>query len=139
MKLTQPEVIQILRRRMGINQGDFGAMAFETTFESGRTKVKNIELGKQKPTNADLDAMASAFGMDVSVLKPEAEGAPAQVSSGSVQVEARVLDRFPGLATYLDMLNKAAKLEDPELIDHIAGKIASLFSESAPSLKARSR
>ena len=51
----------------------------------------------------------------------------------------QVLARFPGLATYLDMLNKAARLEDPELIEHIADKIAVLLSENAPPEAVRTR
>ncbi|MCG6893219.1 MAG: helix-turn-helix domain-containing protein [Desulfobacteraceae bacterium] len=139
MKLTQPEVIQILRRRLGMNQGDFGARAFDTTFESGRTKIKNIELGKQVPTDSELAAMARVFGTDVSVLKPESLPSPTPSSPGSVQIDAKVVELFPGLSTYLDMLNKAARLEDAELIDHIASKLASVLSASVPTRKARSR
>jgi hypothetical protein len=139
MKLTQPEVIQILRRRLGMNQGDFGAKAFDTTFESGRTKIKNIELGKQVPTDGELNAMARVFGTDVSVLKPEFLPSPAPSQPGSVPIDAKVLELFPGLSTYLDMLSKAARLEDTELIDHIAAKLASVFSASISSEKARSR
>ena len=43
MELKQPEIIQILRRRCNLNQGALGAAAFDTSFESGRTKIKNIE------------------------------------------------------------------------------------------------
>jgi hypothetical protein len=131
MKLTQPEVIQILRRRLGLNQGDFGAKAFGTSFESGRTKVKNIELGKQVPSEDELVCMADVFGTDVSVLKPETDRETRDPPSGSALVNPEVLERFPELATYLDMLNKAAKLEDSELIDYIAGKIATVFSGPA--------
>jgi hypothetical protein len=48
-----------------MNQGSFGAKAFNTSFDSGRTKVKNIELGKQKPTRQDLENMARV--LDVAI------------------------------------------------------------------------
>jgi hypothetical protein len=128
MKLTQAEIIQILRRRAGMNQGDFGARAFSTSFESGRTKVKNIELGKQIPTETDLVNMAKVLKTDTKNLKPDAFRQSGTVSKDATVVDVKVLRLFPGLATYLDMLNKAAILEDSELIEYIAGKIASLFN-----------
>lgn len=140
MKLSQAEVIQMLRRRAGLNQGDFGARAFDTSFESGRTKIKNIELGKQIPTDADLINMARVLKTPVSNLKPDAFRAAAPAApDGAVVVEAPVLKRFPGLAAYLDMLNKAARLEDLELMDYIAGKIASVFAGEAPPRAAGDR
>ena len=128
MKLTQAEIIQILRRRAGMNQGDFGARAFSTSFESGRTKVKNIELGKQIPTATDLVNMAKVLKTDVKNLKPDAFRQSGTVAKDATVIDAKVLRLFPGLATYLDMLNKAAILEDSELIEYIAGKISSLFN-----------
>ena len=132
MKLTQAEAIQVLRRRSGMNQGDFGAKAFSTSFESGRTKVKNIELGKQVPTEKDLVNMARVLQADITELTPETLQSPAAAPADAVIVEAQVLELFTGLATYLDMLNKAVKLDDAELIDYISGKIASLFAGEAP-------
>jgi hypothetical protein len=132
MKLTQAEAIQILRRRSGMNQGDFGAKAFSTSFESGRTKVKNIELGKQIPTEKDLVNMARVLHTDVAELKPETLQSAATAPADAVIVASEVLGLFPGLGTYLDMLNKAAKLDDAELIDYISGKIASLFNGDIP-------
>ena len=41
IELTQGEMIQILRKRAGRNQGQLGAEAFNTTPDSGRTKIKN--------------------------------------------------------------------------------------------------
>ncbi len=61
MELTTPEIIQLLRRRSQMNQGDFGAKSFGASYESGRTKIKNIELGKQVPTETDLKKMAVVF------------------------------------------------------------------------------
>jgi len=133
MKLTQSEIIQILRRRSGMNQGDFGAKAFNTSFDSGRTKVKNIELGKQVPTEADLLKMARILKTNVSALKPSPFRTPAPTPPGAAIIGSKVLDLFPGLATYLDMLNNAVKLEDMELIEYIAGKIASVLTGEAPA------
>ena len=54
MQLTQPEIILILRKRANITQAELGSKAFETTPNSGRTKIKNIELGRQLATGDDL-------------------------------------------------------------------------------------
>ena len=71
MNLTLPEKIQLLRKRMGLNQGQFGAKAFNMSVETGRTKIKNIELGKQKPTSEDLVQMAEALQPQVILLDLE--------------------------------------------------------------------
>ena len=44
MQLTFAEKLQIMRKRTGLNQGAFGAKAFDLPVDSGRTKIKNIEL-----------------------------------------------------------------------------------------------
>ena len=54
MQLTQPEIIQILRKRANLNQAELGSRAFNTNMDSGRTKIKNIELGRQRPTEDGL-------------------------------------------------------------------------------------
>ena len=131
MKLTQAERIQLLRRRTGLNQGDFGAQAFDTSYESGRTKVKNIELGKQKPTADDIVKMADVLGVDERELAPLDDKAaePVTASAGDLVISEAVLKTFPGLKTYLDMLNKAVRIGDAELIAHITGKTAAIFSD----------
>ena len=129
MKLKQPEIIQILRKRANLNQGAFGAKAFDTSFESGRTKVKNIELGKQKPSAADLKKMARVLAVPVEELIPDSPShqGPGPKPADGVVVLAQVLDLFPGVGPYLEMLNKAVTLDDEELIEHIIYKIEQLF------------
>jgi hypothetical protein len=133
MKLEQPEIIQVLRRRAQLNQGDFGARAFDTSFESGRTKVKNIELGRQVPTQKDLEKMAVVLGVAVSELMPAdspAAGAAAAPDNG-FRVGKALLDAFPGLEDYLGMLEKAVKVDDTELIGYLADKVALLLRQAA--------
>ena len=130
MEMTQPEIIQVLRRRTGLNQGTFGAKSFTTSFESGRTKVKKIELGKQIPTYADLKKMAGVLGVSVGTLMPETEAETIQsapVIDGVVLAQV-CLDLFPGLETYVEMFNNAAKLGDEELITYISEKIAAVLT-----------
>lgn len=133
MELKQNEIIQVLRRRVQLNQGDFGARAFSTSFESGRTKVKNLELGRQVPTRDDLEKMAHVLGVPVSELIPteaaEAAGAAFPGDGDGLQVGRELLEAFPGLEDYLGMLDKAVKVDDRELIRYIAGKIAHLLQE----------
>lgn len=140
MKLKQPEIIQILRRRAEMNQGTFGARAFNTSFESGRTKIKNIELGRQIPTKEDLIKMSKVLHVHVDELKPAEEEKNRQKNKDQdgLYVLPQVIDMFPGLGPYLEMLNKAAVLNDRELIEYISEKISVIFdiksSEQAVSV-----
>jgi len=130
MEMTQPEIIQVLRRRTGLNQGKFGASAFDTSFESGRTKIKKIELGKQIPTYADLKKMATVLGVSVSTLMPDAEVETIKdlPAVDGVVLSREFLELFPGLDTYVEIFNNAAKLGDEELIVYISGKITALLA-----------
>jgi len=130
MEMTQPEIIQVLRRRIGLNQGTFGSRSFNTSFESGRTKVKKIELGKQNPTYEDLKKMAGVLGVSVGTLMPETDADAIQTTPAveGVVITKEVLKLFPGLETYVEMFNNAAKLGDEELIDYISEKIAALLT-----------
>jgi transcriptional regulator with XRE-family HTH domain len=132
MELKQPEIIQILRRRCNMNQGALGAAAFNTSFESGRTKIKNIELGRQIPTRDDLEKMAGVLGVPVSELDPSLTGTMRARATGEgdggVLIDRQVLKRLPGADVYIEMLNKAVRLDDRELIAHIADKLALLFA-----------
>jgi transcriptional regulator with XRE-family HTH domain len=134
MEIKQPEIIQILRKRANMNQGTFGAKAFDTSFESGRTKVKNIELGKQIPTARDLKNMARVLDVPVEELIPGA--GPANAAAGNpgdmIYIHNKVLDFFPGIGPYLEMLNKAVTLNDRELVSYLAEKIADLFHTQPP-------
>ena len=129
MDLKQPEIIQILRRRAEMNQGTLGSKAFDTSYESGRTKIKNIELGKQIPTQEDLKNMARVLGVSPIDLIPNAahsEPLPLDSKEGLV-IQQETLDRIPGIGPYLDMLNKAVALDDSELMEYIGEKIAAIL------------
>lgn len=133
MELTLPEKIQLLRKRMGLNQGQFGARAFNTSVETGRTKIKNIELGKQKPTPDDLVRMSTVLDVPPSSLSPiPADAAAVQsISHEGMLVDQAVLDRFHQLGPYLEMLNRAVSIQDEELIGHISGKLSDVFAFSS--------
>jgi transcriptional regulator with XRE-family HTH domain len=132
MELTQPEIIQLLRKRSQMNQGEFGAKVFGTSLESGRTKIKNIELGKQTPTEKELKDISRVLGVSPSELIPN-QGVENQ--RNGLFIPRKTLDKFEDLEVYLDMLNKAVLLDDNLLIRHIAGKIAdALTSERKKAL-----
>jgi transcriptional regulator with XRE-family HTH domain len=132
MELTLPEKIQLLRKRMGLNQGQFGAKAFNTSVETGRTKIKNIELGKQKPTPDDLVQMSKVLDVPPSSLSQIPANAAAQsISHEGMLVDQAVLNRFHQLGPYLEMLNRAVSIQDEELIGHIAGKLSDVFTFSS--------
>ena len=133
MELTLSEKIQLLRKRLGLNQGQFGAKAFNTSVETGRTKIKNIELGKQKPTPDDLAQMSTVLGVSPSALSRMSAGEAAvlALSRQGMVVDQAVLDHFPQLGPYLEMLNRAVSIKDEELIEHIAGKLSDVFAFSS--------
>ena len=135
VELAQPEIIQIYRKRSGINQGDFGSQAFNVSYESGRTKMKNIELGRQIPSRADLNKIAALLKIPVTELIPgtKSDESGGQVPAGQVFLSNRVLNRFPGLDAYVDMLNNAARVDDRELLAYLCDRIAALL-KSGPKL-----
>ena len=131
MRLTQSETIQILRKRAGLNQAELGSRAFKTTLDSGRTKIKNIELGKQRISDDDLKCIAE--GLDVSVEKlqapPENQTPTAAQLKNGTQISQKVVDMFPDLREYLEMLENASRIDDIELIEYLSKKIADILQD----------
>ena len=83
-----------------------------------------MNWGKQQPTPEDLDNMARVLDVPVSILMSDGQdGRPEYEIGLTGGIQASVLDYFPGLDAYLDLLNKATQLGDDELIAHIAEKI----------------
>lgn len=137
MNLAQNEIIQILRKRADMNQGQLGAKAFDTTFESGRTKIKNIELGRQNPSDADIAKIAKALRVAPDELRPVKESkTPKSLADGGVRINKKVLEYFPSLGPYLNMLNNAVMVDDGELIAYIARKISEVLVEPNQALAA---
>ena len=142
VELTQGEIIQILRKRAGINQGELGAEAFGTSLDSGRTKIKNLELNKQKPTIDDLKAIARCLNLPLSellFLQADENAAPPAAPSGEegVFVHRRVITCFPGLEECLSILNKALMLNDRELVSYIAKKAAGILAKESKAAAVR--
>lgn len=136
MQLTFAEKLQVLRKRTGMNQGALGAKAFNLPLDSGRTKIKNIELGKQQPTDQEIEQLARALGVTRTRLSGDTdEGQPGQ--GGEPCLSAKVLDRFPKLDVYLEMLTKAVALEDEALIAHIGASLADIFQPDQTQTMAR--
>jgi transcriptional regulator with XRE-family HTH domain len=136
MDLTQAEIIQILRKRKELNQGTFGASAFNTSFESGRTKVKNIELGKQIPKHKDLVKMARVLDVPVEKLLPERKAVQEnnRLPADGVYISNTVFEIIPDIEPYIDMLNKAATLDDKDLIAYLFEKLSDMFRAQAEIL-----
>ena len=53
---------------------------------------------------------------------------PCEERDQGVFIRRDVLEHLPGADAYIEMLNKAVRLEDRELIAHIADKLAGLFA-----------
>jgi transcriptional regulator with XRE-family HTH domain len=130
MQLTQTEMIQILRKRAGLNQAELGSRAFNTTIDSGRTKIKNIELGKQQATQDDLVRIAECLNVPLERLMAQ------NVNQSNIKAEIQgilispaVRDLFPGLGEYLEMIEKAAVINDFDLIEYLSNKIADIWRD----------
>lgn len=131
MELTQTEIIQILRKRARLNQAELGSNAFDTNPDSGRTKIKNIELGKQNPTDEDLKRIALCLDVPVEMLLPSSVRITtnSRVLADGVLISPEILNMFPDLADYLEMLEKAYRINDVELIKYISQKISDAWRE----------
>jgi transcriptional regulator with XRE-family HTH domain len=129
MQLTQSEMIQILRKRAGLNQAELGSRAFKTTLDSGRTKIKNIELGKQRVNYDDLRRIAQCLEVPVQQLQPSqgSKTIGAASSTDGILLSQKVVDMFPELQEYLEMLEKAAVIDDFDLIEYLSKKIAGIW------------
>jgi transcriptional regulator with XRE-family HTH domain len=141
MQLTQSEMIQILRKRAGLNQAELGSRAFETTLDSGRTKIKNIELGKQRVSDDDLNRIAQCLEVPVQQLQPPPGSKTIEAASSTegILLSQKVVEMFPELQEYLEMLQKAAVIDDVDLIEYLSKKIAGIWQDgpktAAPSSK----
>ena len=63
-----------------------------------------------------------------------APGTQEERNAEEVCLSARTLALFPGLAPYLEMLNKAVAIDDSELIHHICEKIVQVFQQLTTNL-----
>ena len=141
MHLTQSEIIQILRKRAGLNQAELGSRAFDTNIDSGRTKIKNIELGKQRVTDDDLKRIARCLDVPVQQLRPSTDGDKDGASSfkDGILLSQKVVDMFPELQEYLEMLEKASLIDDFDLIEYLSKKIAGIWQEGPKSAALKSK
>jgi hypothetical protein len=72
--------------------------------------------------------MARVLGVPRELLEGDPDApATALEAEGGMPIAAKVLDRFPKLGAYLEMLNKAVALEDEALITHIGETLAEIF------------
>ena len=126
---TRPK--SVLRKRKGLSQGVLGARAFDTSNASGRTKIKNIELGRQIPTRTDLEKMAAVLRVHVNQLDPLATEGGDRPPESRLRLNRKLLEDLQGIDVYFDLLNKAAVLNDSDLLGHLSGKLAVLFRRFA--------
>jgi hypothetical protein len=54
-------------------------------------------------------------------------------NGNKVQISPKLVDMFPDFCKYLEMLDKAAEIEDPDLIRFLADKIAASLQNGAAS------
>lgn len=139
MQLSQSEIIQTLRKRAGLNQAELGSRAFNTTVDSGRTKIKNIELGKQRASDDDLKRIAQCLNITPEELQPspKKKGMTAAHFNEGVLVSQKVVDMFPDLGEYLEMLEKASMIDDIDLIEYLSKKLADIW-RAGPKMDSQS-
>jgi transcriptional regulator with XRE-family HTH domain len=135
MRLTQSEIIQILRKRAGLNQAELGSRAFKTTLDSGRTKIKNIELGKQRVNEDDLRRIAQCLDVSVEQLQPplQNQNSTAVQYNDGVRISQKIVDMFPDLREYLEMLENASRIDDSDLIAYLSKKISDIWRDGPKS------
>jgi len=139
MQLTQSEIIQTLRKRAGLNQAELGSRAFNTNIDSGRTKIKNIELGKQRISDDDIERIAQCLEVPPKQLQPSSENkkiTSMQFIDG-IRISQKVVDMFPDLGEYLEMIEKASMIDDLELIEYLSKKLADIWG-AGPKMDAQS-
>lgn len=141
MQLTQSEMIQILRKRASLNQAELGSRAFKTTLDSGRTKIKNIELGKQRVSDDDLKRIARCLEVPVQQLQPSAGSNTinAAALTDGILLSQKLVDLFPELHEYLEMLERAAVIEDFDLLEYLSKKIAGIWQDGPQAAAAPSK
>ena len=139
MQLTQSEIIQTLRKRAGLNQAELGSRAFKTTIDSGRTKIKNIELGKQRVSDDDLERIAECLDVTPKELQPlpKNKGMTSTQFKDGIYVSQKVVDMFPDLGEYLEMIEKASMIDDLELIEYLSKKLTDIW-RAGPKIDAQS-
>ncbi len=129
MQLTLPEIIQLLRRRKGLNQAELGVQAFDLARDSARTKIKNIELGRQRLSDDDIQKLSLVLDVTPETIAPT----PATTLSAGKSpttgclLTHETLQLFPGLEEYVEMLNNAVRIGDQDLVGYIAGRLSTLF------------
>jgi len=138
MQLTQSEIIQTLRKRAGLNQAELGSRAFKTTIDSGRTKIKNIELGKQRVSDDDLERIAQCLDVTPKELQPlpKNKGMTSAQFKEGVLVSQKVVDMFPDLGEYMEMIDKASMIDDIELLEYLSKKLADIW-RAGPKMDAQ--
>jgi len=108
MKLKQGELIALHRSRKGWTQKMLGEKLFPK-LSAPHVKMRKIEAGIQMPTDQELKAIGAELGIDFDKIDAEAD-------NGDFLVSREALEYFPKLKHYLESINLAAKIKDPELI-----------------------
>ena len=108
MKLKQGELIALYRSRKGWTQKMLGEKLFPE-LSAPHVKMRKIEAGIQKPTDQELEDISAELG----IYFDEIDDNP---DNEDFIVSREALEYFPKLKHYLESINLAAKIKDPELI-----------------------
>lgn len=121
MNLKQGELIALYRTRRGWTQKMLGEKLFPG-LSAPHVKMRKIEAGLQKPTPEELKAIGVELGIDFENVE-----AP---DNGDFIVTREALDYFPKLREYLETINLAARISDPDLIKYTFKKMEQYIKQS---------
>jgi hypothetical protein len=88
-------------------------------------------LGKQHITDNDLERIADCLDIPLEQLLSSAVNKTMESSRNQdgFLISQKVLDLFPDLGEYLEMLENASRIDDRELIEYLSKRIADIWQE----------
>lgn len=119
--ITTADVIMLVRRKRNMNQGDLGAIAFNTTTQKGQSKIKKLELGLQPPDPGDLEKIARVLDVSPRLLRPHL----ITTKPYGIMVGKKLLDMFSNLdlKKHIEFFNMCAELDQKEIIIQTVKKL----------------
>jgi hypothetical protein len=106
------------------------------SLQNAGTRIKRYEKG-QKPRINELELLAKALEIDPAELMETelGEGWSQEIKDGGFVIQKNVLDQFPELKGYLEILNTAMDNEKPEVAEQTLKMMIMLFQGKGKTAK----
>ena len=114
MVLTIGEKLMVIRARKGLKMSHIAKKAFKD-LRAGNIKIKKIESGRSKPTEADIEAICGSLDIDVSELDDDRWGQSAEPLDGYL-IRSEIFECVPRIKNYFDIMNSAAEINNKAFI-----------------------